>query len=264
MRLEYIDIHSHIHDKEFDNDRTEVLARMLEAGVGTIAVGTDLASSEKAVALAEKESLVYATVGVHPTDKKEEFSLDLYKKLAGSKKAVAVGECGLDYFRARGNIEEEKKRQKKLFMNQIEFALSADLPLMVHGRPSQGSMDAYLDILQIFNSYENEKRNLRGDIHFFAGDISIAKKFLDLGFTMSFTGVITFARDYDKVIRYISLDRIMAETDSPYVTPAPYRGKRNEPTYVIEVAKQIALIKGKDIGDIAPVLVKNTKKMFQI
>lgn len=264
MILKYIDIHSHIHDREFDNDRNQVLARMREAGVGTIAVGTDLVSSEKAVVLAEKESVVYATVGVHPTDKKEEFSLDFYKKLAGDKKVVAIGECGLDYFRASGDIEEEKKRQKELFKNQIEFALSAHLPLMVHGRPREGSMDAYLDILQIFDSYKNEKDNLRGNIHFFAGDTNIAKQFLDIDFTMSFTGVITFARGYDEVIRYIPSGKIMVETDSPYVSPVPYRGKRNEPVYVIEVVKQIALIRGKSVDEIAPAVLENTKRMFQI
>lgn len=262
--IEYIDIHSHIQDRGFDNDRDDVLVRMREAGLGTIVVGTDLVSSKKAMALAEKESLVHATVGVHPTDKKENFSVGAYKKLASSKKVVAIGECGLDYFRAKGNVEEEKNRQKELFRNQIEFALSVDLPLMVHGRPSLGNMDAYLDILQIFNSYKNEKGDLRGNIHFFAGDVDVAKKFLDLGFSVSFTGVITFTHDYDEVIRYIPLHNIMVETDAPYVTPAPYRGKRNEPIYVIEVAKQVALIKGKEVYDITPALLENTQRMFHI
>ncbi|MEK7128845.1 MAG: TatD family hydrolase [Patescibacteria group bacterium] len=261
MRLEYIDIHSHIHDREFDQDRDAVLARMRENQVGTIAVGTHHKSSQEAVELALKEESVYAAVGLHPTDTRETFDTEAYKLLAQNKKVVAIGECGLDYF--RGGIDmEEKKRQGGLFQNQIELALSVDLPLMIHGRPSRTSMDAYHDILEILNSYKNEKGNLRGNVHFFAGDIDIAKKFLDLGFTMSFTGVITFARDYDEVIRYIPPNSIMSETDAPYVAPVPYRGGRNEPVYVIEVVRQIAQIRREKESLVGERLLNNAKSIF--
>ena len=133
---------------------------------------------------------------------------------------------------------------------------------MIHGRPSRTSMDAYHDILEILNSYKNEKGNLRGNVHFFAGDIDIAKKFLDLGFTMSFTGVITFARDYDEVIRYIPPNSIMSETDAPYVAPVPYRGGRNEPVYVIEVVRQIAQIRREKESLVGERLLNNAKSIF--
>ena len=152
MKVEYIDIHSHIHDKEFDENRSEVLGRMKENGIATITVGTHLESSRRALALAEKESLVYATVGIHPTDTKVEIVPKELEELARHKRVVAIGECGLDYFR-EGTSDTEKKRQRALFESQIELALKVDKPLMIHGRPSKGTMDAYHDILDILYFY---------------------------------------------------------------------------------------------------------------
>lgn len=287
--MKYIDIHSHIHDKDFDKDRDDVLKRMGENGVATITIGTHLESSRRAVALAEKESLVYATVGIHPTDTKIEIVPKELEELAHHKKVVAIGECGIDYFDKRGGwantnssdlrapsnqstlsfrggtSEAEKKRQRELFELQVELALKVDKPLMIHGRPSKGTMDAYHDILDILYLYSGEfGEKLRGNVHFFVGDVEIARKFLELGFSMSFTGVLTFTSDYDEVVRFLPLDKIMTETDSPYATPVPYRGKRNEPIYVKEVVKKIAELRGENEKSIAKAILDNSKLLFHL
>ena len=169
--------------------------------------------------------------------------------MAGSSKVVAIGECGLDYFRLK---EETKETQKKVFIEQIELANELDKPLMLHIR------DAYLDAYELISS----NARVSGNVHFFAGTWEEAKLFLERGFTLSFTGVITFTTDYDEVIKNAPLDMIMTETDAPYVTPIPYRGKRNEPRYVTEIVKRIAEIKGKDIELVAQKLVSNTERVF--
>lgn len=246
----FVDVHSHLHDSAFDADRGDVLARTRAAGVATITIGTDFAESEKAAALAEKEPDVWAAVGIHPVDnKEEEWDEERFRALADHPRVVAVGECGLDYFRLEdarregriANMDAEIDRQRKLFERHISVAKELEKPLMLHGRPSKGSMDAYEDMLHMLRAGD-----VRGNAHFFVGDISIAKGFLDLGFTFSLGGVLTFTREYDEVVRYLPLDRILAETDAPYVAPVPYRGKRNEPTFVTEVYAAIARIRGED------------------
>lgn len=264
----YIDIHSHLHDKAFDSDREAVLSRMRESGVATITVGTDFAESQKAVSLAEKHDDVWATIGVHPTDTDgKSFNNEAFLALAKHPKVVAVGECGLDYFRlenehAKGNIEsidEEVDRQQGLFEEQIALAVAAKKPLMLHGRPRKGTMDAYEDMLQMLKNYDGA-----GNVHFFSGDTAIAKRFLHLGFTLSFTGVLTFTHDYDEVVKYIPLDYLHAETDAPYVAPAPYRGKRNEPVYVIETVKALARIRGEAEETVKAQLIANAKRTFSV
>lgn len=258
--MKFFDAHSHIHGEEFDADRAEVLARMREAGVVTITVGTYLDSSRKAIELAEKEPDVWATVGLHPTDTNEEFNEKEYRKLAEHKKVVGIGECGLDYFWEKD--EAKRKIQRENFAKQVGLSLSVNKPLMIHSRPSRGSMDAYEDVLAILVSHSSLPTSLRGNVHFFVGDRNVAKQFLDLGFTMSFTGVITFTRDYDEIIKYLPLDSVLSETDCPYVAPVPYRGRRNEPTYVVEVVKAIARIKEMATEVVAGKLLKNTERMF--
>jgi TatD DNase family protein len=184
---------------------------------------------------------------------------------------VAIGECGLDYFHIvdqksntknqnhKAKIIDIKNKQKEVFKKHIELALELDKPLMIHCR------DAYPDVLEILNSYfliHNSK--LRGDIHFFAGNWETAQKFLDLGFYLSFTGVITFTHDYDEVIKKMPLGRLMIETDAPYVAPAPYRGKRNEPLFVAEVAKKIAALRGLIYDEVAVATVANARNLFDI
>ncbi|MEK7662380.1 MAG: TatD family hydrolase [Patescibacteria group bacterium] len=258
--FKFFDAHSHIHEKEFSADRADVLARMRAAETGTITVGTHLESSRAAVELAREEEGVWATVGLHPTDTKEIFDEKLYAALAAEPKVVAIGECGLDYFRG-GTDEGDKKRQEKEFSAQIEFAMKLGKPLMIHGRPSKGSMDAYRDILDILGHYKNES-GIFGDIHFFSGDKETARKFLDLGFTLSFTGVVTFTSDYDEVVRYTPLDSILSETDCPYAAPLPYRGKRNEPSFISIISDRIAAIKGEDKNRVSKALVDNAYRVF--
>lgn len=263
MSFNYIDIHSHLQMPEYDSDREAVLARMKEAGVGTIVVGVDYESSKQAVEMAEKNENIYACVGLHPKDNTTEvFDTEAYKKLVQNPKVVAIGECGLDFFRLEGDsgkVEEIKAKQKKLFIQQIELAIEADKPLMLHCR------DAYREVLDILTPYKKQAgEKLRGNVHFFAGDVVIAREFIDLGFTVSFTGVITFARNYDEVIRSIPLESILSETDAPFVAPVPYRGKRNEPVYVIEVVKKLAEIRGEDLETVRIQLLENTKRVFGI
>lgn len=262
----FFDIHSHIHDKAFDDDRDSLLEEMKGYGVGTITVGTDIKESKNAIALAEKYPHVYATVGLHPNDNKDEkFEIDEYEKLARHEKVVAVGECGLDYFRIEIDDVADKIRQQEIFKKQIELAVVVNKPLMLHGRPSKNTMDAYEDMLDILEESKKKYGNkLRGNAHFFAGNIDIAQRFINIGFTMSFSGVITFTKDYDDVVRFIPLTLMHAETDSPYATPIPYRGKRNSPMYVQEVVARIAVLREQPMEEVRAQLLENSKRVFNI
>lgn len=263
--FQYFDAHSHLNLGPLKKDADEIIAVLEKENVGTITIGTDIKTSKEAVSLSEKSDNLFAGVGLHPTETDEEFNIGEYKKLAQHSKVVCIGECGLDYFRLKDGSNKEKKRQREIFRRQIELALEIDLPLMLHCRPKQGTMDAYEDVLKILKSYFiNHKSKLRGNSHFFVGDVGIAKKFLDLGFTLSFDGPITFARDYDDVIRYIPLDMILSETDAPFAAPEPYRGKTNMPQYVKEVVKKIAEIRGEDYETVRLVLVENALRVFNI
>ncbi len=256
----YVDIHSHINFPQYDTDRDAVLLHMKEQGIATITVGTNAETSHSAVALATEHEHIYATIGIHPVDDVlAKFDNDLFTQLIENPKVVAIGECGLDYFRLEGESREEKARQKALFEQHIQFALKYDKALMLHCRSS------YSDVLDILESYKKEfGEKLRGNSHFFAGDTTQAQRFFDIGFTVSFTGVITFAREYDAVIKYAPLSRIHAETDAPYVAPIPYRGKRNEPGYVVEVVKKIAQIKDISEEIVAKQFLQNTEEIFKV
>ncbi len=259
--FEIIDVHSHLNLSHFDGDREVVVARMEAEKIGTIVIGVDLESSRRAVALADAHAHIWASVGLHPADNRSErFDEGRYIELLQHKRVVAVGECGLDYY--RGADEAEKNRQKELFERQIVFAKQHDLPLMLHGRPSKGTMDAYRDIIEILSSQTNAR--VRGNVHFFVGDIATARRFLDLNFTLSFTGVITFSRDYDEVIRFLPEEMILAETDAPFAAPEPYRGKRCDPLHVKLVAEKLAEIRAENTSDFRHALLKNTKTLFGV
>jgi len=289
MEIKYIDIHSHLGFEDYSQDLKEVIKRMENSGVAAIVVGTDLESSEEAIKIAEENKNIFACIGVHPDERRNSvFNEKDFEKLVKNPKVVAIGECGLDYFVDReSKVEsgkskvisnEEKERQKKEFIKQIEFAVKHDKPLMLHLRDSGDSSrisrgetlgikkgfssgnSVYQDAYEILKNHKNVKANL----HFFAGSLEWAKKFIELGFTISFTGAITFARQYDEVIKNIPLDKIHAETDAPFVVPVPYRGKRNEPAYVIEVVKKIAEIRGEDLEMVRLQLLKNAKQVFGI
>jgi TatD DNase family protein len=264
----YIDIHSHLNFPDYEKDFDEVIQRLKDTNTATITVGTDLLSSQKAVEIAGKYENIYACIGLHPADDTgETFNEEEFGKLAEQRKIVAVGECGLDYkkFKIQDlGFKNEKERQIDIFKKHIEFATKYDKTLMLHLRSGENA-DAYDDAIIILESYIlNHKSKLRGNCHFYAGSIEQAKKFIDLGFTMSFTGVITFTKDYDEVIKYIPLDKIMSETDCPFVTPVPHRGERNEPSYVEEVVKRIAEIKGEDFEIVKKALSENAVKYFNL
>ncbi len=270
MLPNFFDIHAHVNDAQFDTDRMAVIARMRERGVWAIMVGTDRKTSQDVVMMASfVDECVFGTIGVHPIDNMDgRFIEEFFTDFAKCPRVVAVGECGIDYSRLAdiSDVATEKARQKKLFETQIDFAIEKDLPLMIHCRDSDKALaDAHRDLLTIL--FEKKKiagSRLRGNIHFFSQTIDIAREYFALDFTISFTGVITFSREYDEVIRQAPLDCIMSETDCPHVTPYPYRGKRNEPIYVEEVVKKIAEIRGEDYETVRKALVQNALRVFNI
>ena len=263
MNPKYIDIHSHLNLDQFDSDREEVIQKLKDNNIWTITVGTDIGSSILAVELADKNYNLFASVGLHPSDVLiEEFDYEKMLTLAQNKKVLAIGECGLDYF--RNNDEDFKIKQKEIFNLHIKLALEVNKPLMIHARVSTGTMDAYKDALDILESIKKDNKNINANFHFFAGDLDIAKRVVDLGFTISFDGPITFAKDYDEVIREIPLESIMAETDSPFAAPILYRGKRCEPYMVSEVIKKIALLKGLSIEETNNIILNNINRVFGI
>lgn len=269
MDFRYFDAHTHTNFVAYKEDREEVILRAKDAGVAMNVVGTQIDTSRSAVELAEKYNNVYATIGLHPihtsksyhdekelgeggkefTSRGEVFDASAYEALGHSSRVIAVGECGLDYFRLD---KETKKVQSEAFIQQIELANTLGKPLMLHIR------NAYDDALELLKAHAKVK----GDTHFFAGDWETAKKFLDFGFTLSFTGVLTFTHDYDEVVKNVPLDMLLSETDAPYVTPVPHRGKRNEPLYVAEVVRAIARIRGKDEEHVTQQLAKNARRVF--
>lgn len=256
--MKYIDIHSHLGFEDYGKDLDEVIKRMKDAEVGTIAVGADLESSRQAVKVAEKHENIWACIGQHPNEKKDEiFDEILYEELVKNPKVVAIGECGLDYFVGKSSVisEGEKERQKKLFIQQIEFAIKHGKPLMLHIR------DAHDDAYEILKNYRGK---VIGNLHFFTSSLTNAKKFIELGFSISFPGIITYCRDFDRVIKNISLEMMHAETDAPFASPIPHRGERNEPSYVIEVVKKIAEIREEDSERVRLQLLENSFRLFGI
>lgn len=264
MRYALFDIHSHLTFADFDADRDDIIARMKDDGIGTITVGTDTHTSADSVALAEKHEHLFATVGIHPSHETHGGVGEL-AGLAAHPKVVAIGECGLDYFRLDGAADTIKQEQSKLFEQHIALAHERSLPLMIHARPSKGSMDAYEDIISVLSTdAKHIPGPYAGNVHFFAGTVAVARKFLDLGFSISFDGPITFATEYDEVIRFVPDDMIMAETDAPFAAPAPFRGKRNEPAYVRYVVEKIASLRGSTPDACARMLTENALKLFRI
>lgn len=262
MNIRYVDAHCHLQFEQYAQDDAELIERMRDEGVAGIVVGVDLESSQKAVALAEKYEHLYASVGLHPNRADEAFDAGAFRELAKSPKVVAIGECGLDYFRPAEVNDEVKEKQKELLQKQIQLAAELDTPLIIHSRPSRGTMDAYHDLIEILKEAKNTYPNLRGDIHFFVGGVEEANEFIALGFTVSFTAVITFARDYDAVIRAVPLASILSETDAPYVAPHSRRGQRNDPLAAIEVVAKIAEVRGEDPETVREALLANARRMF--
>lgn len=260
--MKYFDAHTHIQFDPYDADREELLKRMEQESVGGLIVGVDLESSRRALALVEGRDYLYASVGLHPNHAAEGFDTGAFEALARNPKVVAIGECGLDNFRP-ADVDAAKPAQRAVLIQHIELALALDKPLMIHSRPAKGTQDAYQDLIEILGSYKaTHGDKLRGDIHFFVGGREEAQAFVDLGFTLSFTAVITFARDYDDVIRTLPLDAILSETDAPYVAPASRRGERNDPLSVVDVVRTLAEVRGEDEDVVREAVFRNATRLF--
>ncbi len=256
------DAHTHLQFRDFDKDRDEVIKRVKDAGIFCINVGVDLETSKEAVLLAGAHEGFWATAGLHPNDSEENFDEAGFEKLFLDPKTIAVGECGLDYFRSS---PEPKNRQEEIFRAQVRLAKQVAKPFMLHCRPSQNpdktySDDAYMDMLRVLKEESGDE--VGGNVHFFVGSKQIAEKFLEMGFSFSFSGVITITGMYDEVVNSLPLERILTETDAPYAAPLPWRGKRNEPIYVKEVIKRLAELRGLSFEEIARVTAENAKRVF--
>ena len=268
--IQYIDIHGHVNFPEYDAGREEVIKHASEAGVGMITVGTDIESSKRAIELAETHENMWATAGIHPTEISTTVDFQELRRLALNPKVVAIGECGLDYFHCQ---EADIPAQIEAFEKHIAIANEAKKPLMLHVRNSKKKGNstliststktggnAYKDALHILK----KSAKVPFDFHFFAGSVEDMQDVFKFGGTVSFTGVLTFTHDYDELIKQAPIDKIMSETDCPYVSPVPHRGKRNEPIFVIEVVKAIAKIRGEDEEKVRMVLLENARKFFSL
>lgn len=256
--MRYIDTHSHPHFPHYDADREAILTRMRSAGVATIAVGTSVETSRRAVAFAALHPDIWATIGVHPNDTKEIFDATVFESML-SPKVVAIGECGLDYFRTTDALEF--KRQRENFEAQIAFAAAHKIPLMLHVRPGKGSEDAHNDAVDILRA---ARWSLGGTSHFFTGSLETARKYWDIGLATSFPGVITFAPETHEVVQGVPDELMLSETDAPYAAPMPHRGQRNEPSYVVSVVEAIADIRREDREAVRLQLLENAKRIFRL
>jgi len=270
------DSHTHLNLAAFDLDRENLIKKYQRNGIFLINIGTCYQTSCLAVELAKKYSNCWASVGLHPSHtfpfKKDEqeinYSSDIlqeeefdgrFLKLLNRKKVVAIGECGLDNsylkdFSHQKQIEYQEK-EKKVFLQQIRIAKLKKLPMIFHLR------NLYLEALEILSL---EKFEEGGVFHFFSGTLEEAKKILEEGYYLGFSGIITYSDKYDEVIKNIPLERILVETDAPYVAPFPYKGKRNEPLYVKEVIKKIANLKNLSLEEVEGQTFKNTIELFRI
>lgn len=271
-----IDAHAHVNFAAYKDDSDEVIKRSLAEDIWMINVGSQLSTSKRAVEFAQKyKKGVYAAVGLHPIHlqkgmveahadefetvefetKAEEFLPETYKELLRDPKVVAIGEIGLDYYRNPGT----ERLQKEVLLEQLVLAGETKKPIIFHCR------EAHNDMLKALGEWDfmgNPK--LQGVIHSFSGCWSQAEQYLKMGFYLGFNGIITFARDYDRVVKEMPLDRLILETDCPYLTPIPFRGKRNEPSYVKYVAQKVAEIRGIAPEEISQITTENTKKLFNI
>lgn len=250
------DTHAHYDDEQFDKDRDELLASMQEQNVGTIVnVSATLESCRRAIALADKYPFIYAAVGVHP-DEVGELNEDTFadmKKLFVHKKVVAVGEIGLDYYWDN----EPHEVQKEWFVRQLELARERSLPVLIHSR------DAAADTLYIMKEYA---KGLTGVIHCFSYSKEVALEYIKMGFYIGVGGVSTFknAKKLKEVVAAVPIEKILLETDCPYMAPEPFRGKRNQSGYLSYVAEQIAQIKGMSVEDVIRQTEANAREMYCI
>ena len=251
-----VDSHAHIDDERFDADRDEVVARALASGVSLILnVGADMGSSARSVALAEKYPGIYAAVGMHPHDAKDMRETDYTQLEQWTKhpRVVAIGEIGLDYHYDLS----PRPVQKEVFLRQLELARKTGKPFIIHER------EAHADTLEIIRS---AARGLKGVFHCFSGSVETAREYLKMGFYISVAGPVTFSKSgkTKEVAKFVPLDRLLVETDSPYLTPQPHRGHRNEPAYVRLVAEEIASLRNLPLEEVAAATTANVRRLFDI
>jgi len=253
MRL--IDSHAHLDDRAFGKDRAAVIARAFAEDIGIVTIGSDLRSSREAVRLAERYRRIWATVGVHPHNAKhvDGAALDELEELVKRSEAVAIGEIGLDYYRDLS----PRDVQRRAFREQLDLARRFGLPICLHNRESTD------DLLAILREAGDAHR---GVVHSFLGDAELAREFLDLGLHLGIGGPVTYPKNgaVREAVRVVPPERLLVETDSPYLTPVPYRGRRNEPLYVAYVAEEIAALKGIDVEDVAARTTENAARLFEL
>ncbi len=255
MRL--FDAHCHLQLPQYDADRGAVLARMQTAGMGAVVIGVDYETSKAGLELAKQHDFLWASVGLHPNDNKDEyFDISKYLELAQDPKVVAIGECGLDYFRTE-ETPDNKAKQKTRFLAHIDLAQKVNKALIIHCRNAHDDCSSILQKTGIATQVPVV-------IHFFTGSGELAQKYLDLGCYLSFPGPITYTDMYDDSIRVCPLDKMLIETDAPFAAPVPFRGKRNEPAFVVEVAKKIAAVKNVDVEKVIQATVQNASSVFHL
>ena len=251
--MKWIDSHAHLDDRAFDKDRAAVITRCAEASIGILAVGSSLRSSRESIQLARRHRNMWATVGVHPHNAKtvDPAALSELRDMARDDLVVGIGEIGLDYYRDLS----PRDQQRDAFKRQLELAIELELPICLHNREST---DDFLAILS------ETSASHRGVVHSFLGDGALAEQFLALGLHLGIGGPLTFPKNYvlRETVKRVPMDRILLETDCPYLTPVPYRGRRNEPIYVQYVAEEIAGLKGTSPEAVAEQAVANTQRLF--
>lgn len=283
--MKLIDTHTHVNLRAFADDALETIQRAHDAGVAVVNVGTQIDTSRQAVALLEKfDSDLYAVIGLHPSHtfahdfedeeevkfktREEHFDSELYKQLAQNPRVIGIGECGLDYYRLPSdrNHDEIKQLQRAAFDSQIKLALELDKALCVHCRPSDGTVDAYEDLLEIIKQVKATNPELRFEVHCYTGDLATAQKFVELGGYIGLNGIITFDKTgrSEEVVKGLPLEAIILETDAPYLTPKSNRGKRNEPSFLLEVAEKIAEWKNVSSEEVAQQTTNNANNLFKL
>ncbi|MBN2001272.1 TatD family hydrolase [candidate division KSB1 bacterium] len=256
MNVSLIETHAHLDFNQYDGHRDSVIQRAFESGIEKIInIGINLETSLASIALAEEYENIYAAVGVHPhdVDAASEIDLEEIKRLYEHPKVIAIGEVGLDFYRNYSRHEN----QRKLFRMFLDWSFELDLPLIIHSRAAD---DELMSILK-----SKAKTGWKGVVHCFSGDEKTADTLLDFGFFISFTGSITFKNFRSAhVVKHIPLERLLVETDCPFMAPEPHRGKRNEPAFVHYIAQKIAELKNVTIADVAKKTSKNAKKLFNL
>jgi TatD DNase family protein len=262
----FVDSHAHLDGKQFATDREQVISRARDAGVRNIVAignGDGPANFDCGIHLAEKYDFMYATIGIHPHEARlaDQAAFDRMEQLARHPKIIAWGEIGLDYF----YDHSPRETQQQVFAKQMELAAAAKLPIVIHCRPSNNSDNAWLDCLRLIEE-QWAPLGLGGILHCFTGDWPQAKRALDMGFMISFAGNVTFpkAQQIRDAALQVPLDRMLIETDSPYLAPVPHRGKRNEPAFVRETARQLGELRGLSTEEVGERTSRNFYNFFEL